>query len=222
MRVILLGPPGSGKGTLGEMIARASGFPRVSTGDLLRKAVREGMPLGRKAEEIMKAGGLVEDAIVTSLVRERIAAPDCLGGYILDGYPRTIAQAKAIEAVDPARPEVVIDFVVSETTIIERLGGRRICPSCGAVFHVTRRPPRTPGVCDPCGGELVQRPDDASDTIRERLRVYAESAAPLQAHYRAKGTFRPVDGEGYTDDVYSRVAAVLDEARRGAGPRERT
>ena len=213
MRLILLGAPGSGKGTLGEMIARTSGFPRISTGDLLRKAVREGTPLGRKAETVMKAGGLVDDAIVIGLVRERIAALDCLGGYILDGFPRTIAQAEALEAIDAARPELVIDFVVSESSILERLGGRRTCPSCGAVFHVTGNPPRTEGVCDLCGGDLVQRPDDSSDTVRERLRIYHEAKASLQAHYRAKSTYRPVDGEGFIDEVYLRVAAVLDEAR---------
>jgi len=213
MRLILLGAPGSGKGTLGEMITRTSGFPRISTGDLLRKAVREGTSLGRKAEAVMKAGGLVDDAIVIGLVRERIAAPDCLGGYILDGFPRTIAQAEALEAIDSARPELVIDFVVSEAVIIERLGGRRTCPSCGAVFHVTGNPPRTEGACDLCGSDLIQRSDDSSATVRERLRVYHEAKASLQAHYRAKGTYRPVDGEGFIDEVYLRVAAVLDKAR---------
>jgi adenylate kinase len=221
MRLILLGAPGSGKGTLGEMIARTTGFPRISTGDLLRKAVRESTPVGRKAEAVMKAGGLVDDATVSELVRDRIGAPDCLGGYILDGYPRTIAQAEAIEAVDAARPELVIDFLVGEASIVERLSGRRVCPSCGAVFHATRKPPQVEGVCDVCGGDLVQRSDDASATVRERLRVYHEATMPLQVHYRAKSTYRPVDGEGYAEDVYPRVAAVLDEARR-AGDKGRT
>ena len=134
MRLIFLGAPGSGKGTLGEMVSRATGFPRVSTGDLLRKAVREGTPVGRKAEAVMKAGGLVDDATVTELVRDRIAAPDCLGGYILDGYPRTIAQARAVETIDPVRPELVIDLTAGEESIVERLSGRRVCPACGAVI----------------------------------------------------------------------------------------
>jgi len=209
MRLIFLGAPGSGKGTLGEMVSRATGFPRVSTGDLLRKAVREGAPVGRKAEAIMKAGGLVDDATVTELVRDRIAAPDCLGGYILDGYPRTIAQARAVEAIDPVRPEIVLDLAVGEETIVNRLSGRRVCPACGAVFHVTGMPPKTAGVCDVCGGELVQRPDDAPSTVRERLRVYREATAPLEDYYRGKSTYRAVDGEGYAEDVYARIAAVM-------------
>lgn len=217
MRLILLGAPGSGKGTMGEMISRATGFPRISTGDLLRKAVREDNPVGRKAEAVMKSGGLVEDATVTELVRERIAAPDCLGGYILDGYPRTIAQAEAIEAIDPARPEIVLDLAVGEETIVGRLSGRRICPSCGAVFHVVNMPPKVAGVCDACEGDLVQRADDAAATIRERLRVYHEATAPLQARYRNKGTYRSVDGEGFPEEVYSRIAGVLAGPRPSAG-----
>jgi adenylate kinase len=214
MRLIFLGAPGSGKGTQGEMVSRATGFPRVSTGDLLRKAVREGTPTGRKAEAVMKAGGLVDDATVTELVRERIAAPDCLGGYILDGYPRTVAQARAVDAIDPARPELVIDLAASEESIVERLSGRRVCPACGAVFHETRKPPKSAGVCDVCGGELVQRPDDAPATVRERLRVYREATAPLEAYYRAKGTYRAIDGEGYAEEVFARIAALMAEEGR--------
>lgn len=209
MRLILLGAPGSGKGTLGEMISRATGFPRVSTGDLLRKAVREGTPVGRKAEAVMKAGGLVDDATVVELVRDRIAAADCLGGYILDGFPRTVAQARAVEAIDSSRPELVLDLTASEESIVERLSGRRVCPACGAVFHVTRKPSKAPGVCDVCGADLIQRPDDAPATVRERLRVYREVTAPLEDYYRRKGTYREVDGEGFADDVYTRIAAVM-------------
>ncbi|MBN1939079.1 MAG: adenylate kinase [Candidatus Aminicenantes bacterium] len=214
MRLIFLGAPGSGKGTLGEMVSRATGFPRVSTGDLLRKAVREGTPTGRKAEAVMKAGGLVDDAIVTELVRDRISAPDCLGGYILDGYPRTVAQARAVDAIDTGRPELAIDLTVGEESIVERLCGRRVCPACGAVFHVNRKPPQAAGVCDACGGELIQRSDDAPDTVRERLRVYREATAPLEDYYRAKGTYRAIDGEGYAEDVYARIAALMTKEGR--------
>ncbi len=217
MRLILLGAPGSGKGTMGEMISRATGFPRISTGDLLRKAVREGTPVGRKAEAVMRSGGLVDDATVTGLVRDRIAAPDCLGGYILDGYPRTSAQAEAIEAIDPARPEIVLDLVVGEEVIVGRLSGRRVCPSCGAVFHVVNMPPKAAGVCDACGGDLVQRADDAAATIRERLRVYREATAPLQTRYQEKGTYRPVDGDGFPEEVYSRIAGVLAGPKNASG-----
>jgi adenylate kinase len=191
------------------MISRATGFPRVSTGDLLRKAVREGTPVGRKAEAVMKAGRLVDDATVIELVRERIAAPDCLGGYILDGFPRTTDQARALEAIDSARPEIVLDLTGSEATLVSRLSNRRICPSCGTVYHLVNKPPKVAGVCDVCGSALIQRPDDAPETVRERLRVYREATAPLEDYYRNKGTYREVDGEGTADAVYPRVAAVL-------------
>ncbi len=217
MRVVLLGAPGSGKGTLGGMIETAFGFPRVSTGDLLRAAVRDRTPLGRQAEEIMGRGGLVSDDIVNALVRERIGKPDCRAGYVLDGYPRTVAQAEAVEAVDGGRPEVAVDLIVSEASIIERLCGRRVCPACAAVFHVTRRPPRREGVCDVCGAGLVQRPDDALEVVKERLRVYGAAAAPLESHYRSRGTYRPVDGEGTGEEVFPRIAAVIDAALRAEG-----
>ena len=217
MRVILLGAPGSGKGTQGGMIETAYGFPRISTGDLLRAAVRARTPLGRRAEEVMGRGGLVSDDIVNALVRERIGGPDCRAGYVLDGYPRTVAQAEAIEAVDGDRSEVAIDFIVSEASIIERLCGRRICPACAAIFHATRRPPRREGVCDACGADLVQRPDDAPEVVRERLRVYAAAAVLLESHYRSRGTYRPVDGEGTGEEVFPRIAAVIDAAFRAEG-----
>ena len=135
--------------------------------------------------------------------------PRTVWGYILDGFPRTVAQAEAVEAIDPARPEVVLDLLVSEDVIVARLDGRRICEACGDVYHIVNKPPKTPSVCDACGGDLVQRPDDAAATVRERLRVYREATAPLQARYRAKGTYRPVDGDGFPEDVYSRAAGVL-------------
>ena len=155
MRIVLFGAPGSGKGTLGEMLERAYGFPRISTGDLLRKAVREGTPLGRRAEGIMAQGGLVPDEVVTGIVRERIAAPDCAAGYILDGYPRTIAQAEALARIDGGRSEIVISFEVGLPSLIERLCGRRVCSSCGAIFHLTRKAPRREGLCDACGAGLL-------------------------------------------------------------------
>jgi adenylate kinase len=214
--VILLGAPGSGKGTLGAQIAKAYGFPRISTGDLLRAAVREGAPLGRQAAEIMSSGGLVGDEIVNALVRDRIAAPDCRAGYVLDGYPRTTAQAEAIEAMDPKRPEVVLDLVVGEARIVERLGGRRVCPACDAVYNVSSRPPRVEGVCDACGGGLVRRSDDDPAVVRERFRVYRAATEPLEARYRARGTYRAVDGEGTPDEVFPRAARVLDAALAAA------
>jgi adenylate kinase len=210
MRIILLGAPGSGKGTLGEKITQAYGFPRIATGDLLRQAVRDGTPLGRRAEEIMKAGGLVSDEIVTGIVRERIFDPDCRPGYILDGFPRTIAQAEALERLDGGRAEVVIALEVAPATLVARLSGRRVCPACPRVYNLTSQPPRLEGICDDDGHALVQRPDDAESVVLERIRVYERETAKLWDYYRAKPGFRPVDGEGPANEVFARASAVLE------------
>jgi adenylate kinase len=218
MRLILLGAPGSGKGTLGAMIERAYGFPRISTGDLLRRAVREGTPLGRLAEGIMAQGGLVPDEVVTAIVRERIAEPDCRAGYILDGYPRTIVQAEALAAIDGGRREIVLSFEVGVECLVERLSGRIVCPACGAIYHLTRKAPAKPGLCDVCGAALQARKDDAAEVVRERIRVYESATAPLKAFYRERSDFRPIDGEGAADQVFARAAALLDgELRRAEG-----
>lgn len=219
MRLILLGAPGSGKGTVGEMIERAYGFPRVSTGDLLRKAVREGTPLGRRAEAVMASGGLVGDDIVTAMVAERIAAPDCRPGYILDGYPRTIGQAEALSRIGGGRPELVLALETGLETLVERLSGRIVCPSCQAVYNAVRKPPRREGVCDACGGALIQRPDDAADVVRERIRVYEAATAPLKDYYRSRSDYREIDGEGSPQEVFARIAAVLDAAAAASGKR---
>lgn len=219
MRIILLGAPGSGKGTQGEMIERAYGFPRISTGDLLRKAVREKTPLGCKAAEIMASGGLVPDPVVTAIVRERIAEPDCAGGYVLDGYPRTIAQAEALGEMEGGRSEVVLSFAVSPESLIERLSGRRVCPACQTVFHLTRKPPRRKGHCDVCHTALVERQDDHSDVVRERIRIYESATAPLEEFYRIRSDYRPIDGEGAAADVFLRVQAVLDSVLGTTGER---
>lgn len=216
MRIVLFGAPGSGKGTLGEMIERAYGFPRISTGDLLRQAVREGTPPGRQAEAIMAQGGLVPDEVVTAIVRERIAAPDCRSGYILDGYPRTIAQAESLAAIDGGRREVVLSLEVGTASLIERLSGRLVCPSCGAIFHRANKPPRRDGVCDACGSGLQTRRDDAVEVVRERIRVYESATAPLKAWYRERSDFRPVNGEGAPAAVFARLQVLLDGLRSAA------
>jgi len=218
MRIILLGPPGGGKGTQGDLIGKRYGFPRISTGDLLRKAVQDRTPLGLKAEAAIDRGGLVEDGIVLELVRERISRPDCRIGYIMDGYPRNLGQALSLEALDPARPESVIEIAIEEDVLLERLAGRRACPKCGAVYNLDARKPAREGVCDLCGSALVLRKDDRPEVIRERFRVYREQTGPLRAHYEAKGVFHRVDGSRGIEETFLEIRRVLDgEIARSKG-----
>ena len=212
MRIILLGPPGGGKGTQGDLIVERYGFPRISTGDLLRQAVLDRTALGLEADAAMKRGALVRDEIVLGLVRERIGRPDCRDGYVLDGYPRNLAQAKDVEALDPARPEIVIAIDVSAEEIVRRLAGRRSCPDCGAVFNLIVRKPAREGVCDACRGTLVRREDDRPEVIQERLRVYAEKTEPLLAYYGDKGNLRRVDGGQGMDATAAAIREILDGA----------
>ncbi len=212
MRIILFGPPGSGKGTQGDLVERKYGLPKVSTGDLLREAVREGTPLGKRAESLMKAGKLVPDELVEELVRERLARPDCRRGYLLDGFPRNLSQVKILEEMDGARPEVAIELDVPGAEIIARLSRRRTCAGCKAIYGVAGKEPRVDAVCDACGSPLVQRPDDRPEVIAERLRVYEAQTAPIRGHYQAKGVHHLVEGSGAVEEVFSRIAAVLDKA----------
>jgi len=210
MRIVLFGAPGSGKGTQGGLMEKRTGFPRISTGDLLRTAVQKRTPLGLKAEAVMKEGRLVSDEIVIGLVRERLADPDCRRGYILDGFPRTIAQAEALATLDGERPEVVMGIEVPTEVVIDRLSGRRICSSCQAVYNLAVQPPRLEGVCDLCRGPLVQRPDDTPEVIRERIRVYHEQTESLKGHYLRLGSYRAVDGRGTIEEIFQRIVHVLD------------
>jgi adenylate kinase len=218
MRIILFGPPGSGKGTQGDLVERRYGFPKISTGDLLRRAVRERTPLGIKAEAMMNRGELVSDEIVEGLVREKITSPDTRRGYLLDGFPRNLAQVQGLEAMDGGRPEVVIEIDVDSRSLIERMQDRLTCRTCGAVYNLRLQKPRTEGRCDVCGGELYQRADDRPEVISERLRVYREQTEKIRSHYQAKGVFHRVDGSGTVDDVFGRISGVLDRelARREA------
>ncbi len=223
MRIILFGPPGSGKGTQGDLVERRYGFPKISTGDLLRLAVRERTPLGVKAEAMMNRGELVNDEVVEGLVREKIASPETRGGYLLDGFPRNVAQVQALEAMDGGRPEVVVEIDVDSRSLIERMQGRLTCRKCGTVYNLRLQKPRTEGRCDICGGELFQREDDRPEVFSERLRVYKEQTEKIRAHYQAKGVFRRVDGSGTVDEVFGRIAGVLDRelARREADKAQR-
>lgn len=209
MRIILLGPPGGGKGTQGGLIEAAWGFPRISTGDLLRRAVRDRTPLGLKAEARMNSGELVEDELVLELVRERIARGDCADGYVLDGFPRTVPQAEGLETLDAGRSEIALDIAVDEEAMIQRLSRRLVCPDCNAVFNEAVKEPERPGVCDHCGAGLVRRQDDAPEVVAERLKVYKKSIEPLQAHYRNRNTLVRIDGSGSVDEVFSRIQTVL-------------
>ena len=212
MRIILFGPPGSGKGTQGDRVEQKYGLPKVSTGDLLRQAVRDGTPLGRRAEDLMRQGLLVNDEIVEALVRERLAKPDCRQGYLLDGFPRNLSQVTILESMDGARPEVVIEIAIPSAEIIARLGGRRTCSACKAIYGVAGQEPRVEGICDVCGGSLYQRPDDKPEVIAERLRVYEEQTARIREHYQAKGVYHLADGAGPVEEVFGRIAAILDRA----------
>lgn len=212
MRVILLGPPGAGKGTQAQRLTQTLGIPQVSTGDILRAAVAAGTPLGREAKATMDQGALVPDGVVIGIIRERLAAPDCARGYILDGFPRTAAQAEALGETLQALGTpltAVLSITVEPEELVRRLSGRRTCGNCGAAYHLETAPPRRAGLCDRCGGALLQREDDREETIRKRLAVYREQTAPLVAYYRGRGLLREVDGRGDIDDVFARVCRLL-------------
>jgi len=215
MRVILFGPPGSGKGTQGDLVERRYGFPKISTGDLLRRAVRERTPLGIQAEAMMNRGELVSDEIVLGLVREKISGSEARRGYLLDGFPRNPAQVRGLEAMNGDRPEIVIELEVESEALVERMAGRLTCRSCGAIANLRLEKPRVEGRCDACGGEITRRPDDRPEVIRERLRVYHEQTEKIRPHYQAKGVFHRVDGAGPVEDVFSRIAAILDRELAG-------
>lgn len=213
MNLIFLGPPGSGKGTQAKMLVDKYGIPQISTGDILREAVKEGTPLGKEAKKYMDEGKLVPDEVVVGIVRERLKEPDCTKGFILDGFPRTIPQA---EALDKTLQEMgkgidhVLSLEVDREELVRRLSGRRTCKKCGAMYHIIFDPPKKDGVCDRCDGELYQRDDDKEETIRERLRVYEEQTAPLIEYYRKKGLLRPIDGVGKIEEIFARVRETIE------------
>jgi adenylate kinase len=220
MRIILLGAPGSGKGTVGDRLREATGFPRISTGDLLREAVRDRTALGLRAESQLGKGGLVDDETVLGLLKERLSRPDCRAGYILDGYPRNLEQAATLETLDGSRPEVVFEIETREEVVVRRLSGRRICPSCEAIYNTVSRPPKKEGLCDVCGAALVQRADDRAEVIPERMRTYRSKTEPLISYYEAKGVLRRVDGNGTVEDAVRPILEALERVmERGGGVR---
>ncbi|MGB8952971.1 MAG: adenylate kinase [Candidatus Aminicenantales bacterium] len=211
MRIILLGPPGSGKGTQGDLIARRYGFPKISTGDLLREAIQKQTPLGKRAESLVQQGQLVSDDIVEEMVKERISGADCRKGYILDGFPRTLSQAKALERMDGRRPEIVIDMHVAAPIVLDRLRQRQVCVECKAIYNTHLHKPRKENVCDICQGKLVQREDDSSAVVRERLKIYEEQTAKLKDYYLQKNVLKMIDGSGNVESIFQKIGALLDE-----------
>jgi len=208
--VILLGAPGAGKGTQAARLAESRSLPHVSTGDLLRDHKARGTPLGLQAKGFMDRGELVPDALVLDMLAARVAAPDCREGYVLDGFPRTEVQARALEQrLKPSDQVVVVDLEVDDETIVERAAGRLSCRSCGRIYHLKNAPPRQAGKCDACGGELYQRSDDAAPVVRERLRVYHEKTAPLVRFYRERGLLTALDGEQSPDAVFADLSALI-------------
>ena len=208
--VILLGPPGAGKGTQATRLAAARGLPHVSTGDLFRTNLARRTPIGVQAEGYMNAGQLVPDEVVLTMLAERVAAPDCRRGYLLDGFPRTLPQAEALDRWLAGRSTLlVVSLEASDEVIVARAAGRLVCAACGNVQHATFAAPRVPGRCDRCGGELRQREDDRPEVVRERLRVYRAQTEPLVRFYRERGLLRSVDGERSPDEVFQELQRVV-------------
>ncbi len=208
MKLILLGAPGAGKGTQAAILSERLSIPTISTGNILRAAVKNGTPVGLKAKSYMDAGKLVPDEVIIGIVAERLAEPDCAKGFILDGVPRTIAQAEALEQEGVAF-DAVVDIEVDDAVIEQRMSGRRACTNCGATYHIVAAPPKTEGVCDVCGGELVQRADDKPETVRGRLAVYHRETEPLKDFYGQRGLLKTVENQQTIEDTTKAILAVL-------------
>jgi adenylate kinase len=214
MKLILLGPPGAGKGTQAKRLEDARGLKQVSTGDMLRAERQAGTPLGLEADRIMKAGKLVPDGIMIDMIAERIEQPDCGRGVILDGFPRTVRQAEALDAMLAKHGglDAVIEMVVDDAILVDRIAGRYSCGKCGAVYHDRTKQPKVPGVCDVCGSkDFKRRPDDNPQTVKARLQEYYQQTAPIVPYYKEKGLLRQVDGMADVDAVTRQIEAVLED-----------
>lgn len=220
MRLVLVGPPGAGKGTQAQFIAEHVAVPKISTGDIFRANVSSGTPLGVQAKAFMDRGDLVPDDVTIAMVRDRLQEPDAVGGFLLDGFPRTVPQAEVLDDIlretADTKLDVVLELVVDDDEVIRRLSGRRTCRTCNHIWHVDFDPPQVPGVCDIDGGELYQRDDDKAETIANRLAVYAESTAPLVAYYAERGLLVGIDATGPVDDVTQRAIDALRPFGAGA------
>ena len=211
MNLILLGAPGAGKGTQAEILCKKLGIPSISTGNILRAAIKDGTPTGVQAKSYIDAGKLVPDEVIIGIVNERLSQDDCAKGYILDGVPRTIAQAEALEKAG-IQFDAVVSIEISEDEILRRMSGRRVCEACGSSYNVEAVPPRVEGVCDNCGGKLIQRKDDTPETVRERLKVYHTETEPLVGFYAQRGLLRNVAVNGTKEETAQAILAVLGMA----------
>ncbi len=208
MKIIMLGAPGAGKGTQASIVSKELAIPTVSTGNILREAIKNGTAVGMKAKSFIDSGKLVPDAVIIDIVKERLSQPDCAEGYILDGMPRTIAQAEALEEAG-IKFDAVVLMETEDADIEKRMSGRRVCPACGATFHVAANPPREEGICDECGEKLIIRDDDKPETVRERLAVYHEQTEPLIEFYRTRDVLKPVCGTDGVDEISEAILSIL-------------
>lgn len=208
MKLILLGPPGAGKGTQAEILNKKLGIPTISTGNILRAAVKNGTPVGLKAKEYMDVGKLVPDEVIIGVISERLAEADCQNGFILDGVPRTIPQAEALEKAGISF-DAVVSIEISDEEIVERMAGRRVCTACGAPYHVKNMPPKVEGVCDACGGKLEARADDKPEVVRDRLQVYHKETAPLKDFYAARNLLKTVDNQPTVAETTTAILNAL-------------
>ena len=214
MKLVLLGPPGAGKGTQAARLEEAYDVPHISTGDIFRKAIKEETELGQKAKQYLDQGKLVPDEVTNGIVKERLAQSDCEEGFILDGFPRTVNQAEALSQILndlDYELDAAVNITVSDDEVVKRLSGRRICDDCGATYHVDFNPPQEEGVCDQCGGELYQRDDDTPDTIKERLEVYYDKTAAVVDYYKDKDRLVTINGEQGLDEVFAAIKENLTE-----------
>lgn len=212
MKILLMGPPGAGKGTQAEKLTELFNIPHISTGDMFRKAQKDGTELGLKAKSYMEKGQLVPDEVTIGIVRERLAEADCKNGFLLDGFPRTVQQADALDQILTdlgTHLDAVVNIEVAKDFLIERLTGRRVCRGCGATYHVKFNAPKVEGICDKCGGELYQRADDTIETVGNRLDVYAGQTAPLIDYYAAKNLLKNIDGSQSVEKVLADIKACL-------------